>query len=146
LNLSAAGAPQPELGEDFAQFVIGFDEPLRVAASHAWSLPAASRRRWEGFLAGTSGVLDFSSGMDGPVTFSPATFRSGEEGQALPLPAVPEQPRHESVRHCLADYLAALVEDRPTRWGDGGTARATLAVILSVYQSERSGQRVMLTM
>lgn len=145
LNLSETGAPRPELGEDFAQFVIGFDQPLRVGASHAWSLPAASHRRWEGFLAGTAGVLDFSSGMDGPVTFRPARFSSGEKEKELALPAVPEQPRHESVRNCLADYLAALVEDRPTRWGDGGTARTTLAVILSVYQSGRSGQRVMLT-
>jgi len=146
LNLAPTGEPRPELGEDFAQFVIGFDEPLRgdsgplrVGASHAWSLPAGSPRRWEGFLAGSQGVLDFSSGIDGPVT-----LRSGEKEQTLSLPDVSSQPRHESLRLCLADYLTALAEDRPTRWGEDRTARTTLAVILAVYESGRCGRRVML--
>lgn len=140
LNLTPSGAGLADRGEDFVQFVVGFDGPLRVGASHAWSLPATTSRPWEGFLAGSQGVLDISSGIDGPVVLR---NDAGQETARLPEPLT--EPRPDSLRLCLADYLAALAEDRLPRWGSIAAARTTLAVVLAVYESARAGRRIPLT-
>lgn len=140
LNLTPGGAALDDRGEDFVQFVVGFDGPLRVGASHAWSMPAATGRPWEGFLAGSQGVLDISAGMDCPMV-----LRGSAGEQAIALPPTLTQPRPDSMRLCLCDYLAAVAEDRPPRWGDIAAARITLAVVLAVYESARTGERIPLT-
>ncbi|MCE9552853.1 MAG: Gfo/Idh/MocA family oxidoreductase [Planctomycetes bacterium] len=140
LNLTSSGAELADRGEDFVQFVVGYDGPLRIGASHSWSMPATAGRPWEGFLAGSQGVLDISAGIDGPVV-----LRSNAGEEAIPLPPILSQPRPDSMRLCLADYLAAMAEDRPPRWGGVAAARATLAVVLAVYESARTGVRIPLT-
>jgi predicted dehydrogenase len=138
-QLNVAEGGRADLGEDFVQYVIGYDGPLRVGASHAWTLPSSISQPWEGFLAGTEGVIEMSQGIDGPVALR---TRAGLEPLSLPQPLA--QPRPDSLHLCLDSYLEAIATDRAPRWGSLESARQTLAVILAVYESGPSGRRVML--
>ena len=139
LNLGTNGAGCADLGEDFVQYVIGFDGPLRVGASHAWTLPANISRPWEGFLAGSEAVVEMPQGIDGHVA-----LRNGAGLEPVPLPAPLAQPRSDTLRLCLADYLGAIAEDRAPEQENLAAARLTLEIILAVYESGRTGHRVAL--
>ncbi|NIL97895.1 MAG: hypothetical protein GTO53_09140, partial [Planctomycetales bacterium] len=120
-------------------YTVGYDGPLRIASSHAWTLAAEPARGHQNFLAGTRATLDIS--RDDPPQLQ--LHARDQPAEVLP-PAAPATSKVERFEACLLDYLEALFHDRPPRHGDLPLARQTLQIILAVYESARIGERVRL--
>ncbi|NIP84936.1 MAG: hypothetical protein GTO03_05015, partial [Planctomycetales bacterium] len=137
LGVDPQGRTIAELGEDFVSFTVGFEGPLRIVSAHAWTLAADPLRPRQTFLAGTEATLDVSD--DDPAVLG--LHRAGQ-WEVVDL-AAPPRGRAQRMQDCLLDYLDALAHDRPPQHGSLQLARQTLQIILGVYESARTGQRVM---
>ena len=136
LAVDPQGKTIAEQGEDFVCFTVGYDGPLRIASSHAWTLAADPARAHQNFLAGTEATLDVS-GDEQPVL---QLRRPGQREVVQPLGAA--MTRTQRMEACLLDYVDALYHDRPPQYGSYEISHQTLQIILAVYESARTGQRV----
>ena len=138
LHVSADGTPVARQGEDFVSYTAGFNGPLRINASHAWTLVADPLQPRLGFVAGTEATLEWVASHESPLLL----HRAGKAVAVLDGPAPLE--REESLRRCLSDYVGAILDGRPTQFGSAALARRTLQLILGVYGAARDGSRVLL--
>ncbi|MGB6042848.1 MAG: Gfo/Idh/MocA family oxidoreductase [Pirellulales bacterium] len=136
LAVGSAGQPVVEQGEDFVCYTIGFDVPLRIASSHAWTLAKDTLRPHQCLLAGTSGSLDVTDD-DAPLRLNSA---NGEQIIEVTSPVG----RTGTLEACLLDYIKCLHEDRQPQYGSLTLARQTLQIIQGIYESARTGRRVSL--
>jgi predicted dehydrogenase len=109
-------------------------------------------------LCGTEGVLTFWSGTTRQeVLFCPAPFALPTQAaawQTIPAPPLPGAPVPSEMpegagamypaNHLLAASLLAAVEGRGAPLSSGEDGRAALEMILAVYESHLSGERVAL--
>ena len=138
LHVSEDGTPVAEQGEDFVSYTVGFDGPLRINASHAWTLAADPLQPRLGFIAGSEATLEWFASREAPLRL----HTTGKAAALLDGPAPLE--RKESLKRCLVDYVEAIRTGRPPQHGSLILARQTLQVILSVYGAARDGSRVLL--
>lgn len=138
LNVDPTGQHVEDIGEDFVSYTIGFDSPLRINSSHAWTLASDVERPRRGFIAGSEATLEFPTSDTDPL----AIRRSGEvelvDGAAGPRNGP------DTTHTCLLDYLDALANDRDVEHATTAVARETLAVILAAYESAECQHRVTL--
>ena len=138
LHISANGTFVPEQGEDFASYTVGYDGPLRINASHAWTLTADPLQPRLGFIAGSEATLEWVASREAPLHLH--TMGKGSTLLASPT----SLDRRESLKRCLADYVESIRTGRPPQHGSAILARQTLQLILSVYRSARDGSRELL--
>ena len=138
LAVDPAGVMVPTKGEDFVSITVGYDEPLRITWSHAWTLAAAPKRRRQCFLAGTDATLELT---DDPQTPLVLHLSSGSENISVDAES---QSAMDTTRSCLLDYVDCLVTGREPEHADLALARSALAVILAAYESGRTAQQVSL--
>ena len=138
LNIFADGTLASDRGEDFVSYTVAFEGPLRINASHAWTLSANPLRPRLGLLAGSQATLEWVDSADAPLLL----HTPGKAAFPLESPAADE--RKESLKKCIVDYVEAIQQQRQPRYGSSALARRTLQLILGVYQASREGCRVML--
>ena len=138
LNISSDGTPVADQGEDFVSYTVGFDGPLRINASHAWSLAASPRQPRLGLAAGSAATLEWVQSADAPLLL----HAPGKAAISLKSPAAEE--RKESLKRCLVDYVEAIQTGRQPQHGSSALARGTLQLILGVYRAADMGSRVRL--
>jgi len=136
LNLFADGRESANQGEDFVSYTAAFADPLRINASHAWTLAANPLHPRIGLLVGSEATLEWVDSATHPLLLHTPSASS------VPIEGPPPENRQESLRRCLLDYVAAIAEARPPRYGSAALARQTLQLILGVYQSSQEGRRV----
>jgi len=134
LNADPAGARIETKGEDFVSATVGYAHGLRIALSHAWTVPVPPVRQRQSFLAGREATLEFTDEQHQPLV-----IRRGEQTEPVDVPPGPRSGR-ETTHTCLLDYIASLAEERPPAQGDLKLARTTLATILAIYRSGETGQ------
>ncbi len=136
LAVDASGRNVAEKGEDFIGATVGYEAPLRIQWGHAWTLDAAPTRARQNFLAGTHGTLEMTGEPSNALRLCRA---SSEEPIAVePGPYTGTDTTH----HCLLDYIDCLVHGREPVRASFQLARASLEVVLAIYESARLGRRV----
>lgn len=138
LNVDETGKLIPEIGEDYVSYTVGYDEPLRIVSSHAWTLAADVERPRRGFIAGSKANLELPAGPDDPLV-----IRYPDRIETVDVPAGPQN-GPETVRACVLDYHDAIAADRALEHTTNKAARETLATVLAVYESAAQQQRVVL--
>ena len=138
LHVSRDGTQVASQGEDFVSYTVGFDEPLRINASHAWTLAADPLQPRLGLVAGSEATLEWVVSCDASLQL----HVGGSKTMVLDSPS--PLGRQESLKRCLADYVEAIQTDRLPHHGSPALARQTLQLILSVYAAARQGSRVLL--
>lgn len=143
LAIDPEGVVRASQGEDFVSYTAGYAGPLRINASHAWTLAANPTQPQLGLLAGTEATLEITRDAAHPLLL----HEGGAAASSPRVLEVEEGPRSnpETLRECLLDYLAALLEERPPAYGSEQLSRRTLQLILAIYQSSAAGQRVELS-
>jgi predicted dehydrogenase len=137
LGVTADGGLRADRGEDYVVISVGFEGPLRISWSHAWTLATPIDRPRQSFVAGTDGTLEWTDSRDHPLVL--------HRTQEKPLPgdvSLRVLSSEASLALCLEDYIDAIVCGRAVCQGSLELARLTLAVVLSAYRSGRSGRRV----
>ena len=136
LNVAVDSASSADQGEDFVSYTAAWEGPLRLQASHAWTLVADPVGPRIGLLAGNRATLQWGGAADGTLLLHTPDKAS------VPLDAPAAIDRKASLKRCVTDYLAAIAESRSPKYGSSVLARQTLQLILGVYESARRGQRV----
>ncbi len=136
LNVNHSGKLSPEIGEDCVSYTVGFDCPLRIVSSHAWTLEANIEHPRHGFIAGSEGTLELPVGADDPLV-----LRRDEKTETIADPGGPHT-GPDTTHCCLLDYLEAITAGRTIENATVESARETLSVITSIYESSVQQKRV----
>ena len=136
LAVDPHGRTAEDFGEDFVSITVGFDGPLRVCWSHAWTLAADVARARQSFVAGTKATLELTDDADETLV-----LRSPDGDRPI---EIAERPRTgaDTTRACLLDFFECLAGDRRPERASLQAARTALAVILAAYESGQTGRRV----
>ncbi|REJ65990.1 MAG: gfo/Idh/MocA family oxidoreductase [Planctomycetota bacterium] len=138
LNVDPRGKPIEAIGEDYIAYTIGFDEPLRVVSSHAWTLAADAHPARRGFIAGSDATLELPTNVTEPLILRAADGTERIEDVPGPRSGV------DATHACLLDYLETLATNRELQNASVAAARSALAVIFGVYKSSSLRQRITL--
>ena len=146
------------LGDDVSA-TFGFDGGVSGHFESIRSEDGGSNDYFRLELCGTEGVLTFWSGTTRQEVFCyPAPFALPTQAtawQTIPAPPLPGAPvpgrgrlpgagPMHPANHLLAQSLLAAVEGRGAPLSSGEDGRAALEMILAVYESHLSGERVAL--
>ena len=138
LNIDSSGQAFPEIGEDYVSYTVGFNGPLRIVSSHAWTIAADLERPRRGFIAGSDATLELPVSDDDPLV-----LRRPDEVKTIDIPGGPRN-GPDTTHQCLLNYIDALVGNRALEHTTLATARETLAIILAVYESAAGQKRAIL--
>lgn len=138
LNVDPSGETIPEIGEDYVSYTVGYEGPLRIVSSHAWTLAADVKRPRRGFIAGSEATLELPIGADDPLV-----LRRPAGDELIEIEAGPRS-GPDTTQACLVDYIDALVTGRDLEHTTPEAARETLAVVLAIYDSASHQQRTTL--
>ena len=136
LAVDPDGRHVPQKGEDFVAITVGYEKPLRIQWSHAWTLAAGVTRARQCFLAGTEGTLELTDEPHTPLVLHRA---DGSKNVHVEPGA---QSSAETAHECLLDYVDCLVQGREPKRANLALARTALATILAAYESGRTGRQV----
>lgn len=135
LNVDESGQKVEDVGEDYVSYTVGYDGPLRVVSSHAWTLAADVERPRRGFIAGAEATLELPTNIDDTLVIR----RSDSVEIIGNVPGPRNGP--DTTHQCLLAYIDAIVKDRALEHTSIDAARETLAIILAVYESATQQQR-----
>jgi predicted dehydrogenase len=145
LRTDVTGAPEglgPIAGDSFSGMFAFADGISGYFGSKKNDDPTGVRYGMD--LYGSKGVMTIRAGMEPQVSVMSSTRWTDAPWQKLTLPGNPPPRSQDDANAALvSDLFEAIEKDRPPK-SSGEHARWALEMVMSVYESQRSGQRVAL--